>query len=287
MGNVLAAIISYNGKDFLPACIKSCRQSTIEILVIDNHSTDDSLNYLNSLKNIKLIKNTSNLGFTKAANQAIEFAINHNFDFLLLLNQDTEFGAEIISLICQSFEENPLLAIISPMQLNEQNKPEYQFEKNCVDFGIDLTQPKTIEVPFVNAACWLMDLKKIKEIGYLNPIFKNYGSDLNYCHRVINSGYKVGLNLEAKIIHKKNDRDYQNSIIKTIKIHNTYYLAALLNPETNVSFLSIVSVLYKGIIASIIKLNFKKALLNKLTAVFLLLRFTDIRKLKQQITNPK
>ncbi len=195
----------------------------------------------------------------------------------------------MVSLLKKSIEVNPALAIVSPIHLNEQNQPEYQFNLNCIDLGIDINSKTsgTIEVTFVNAACWLMDLKKIKEIGYLYSIFKNYGSDLNYCNRVIHSSYKVGINLEANVVHKKKDNDYENSLSKTIKIHNTYYLALILNPNTNITVQIILSSLYKGLIASILKLNFKKALLNNLTIILVLLRLSDIRKIKATIQNPK
>lgn len=283
MRRTIAGIISHNGRNFLRECINSCQLSNAEVLVIDNHSKDGSLDYLSSINTIHLIKNKANCGYTKAANQAIEHAINNHYDYLLLLNQDTRFDVDMIPLLMKSIEEDSLIAIVSPVQLNEQNQPEYQFQLNCNDLGIDLNtdQTATIEVPFVNAACWLMDLQKVREIGLLYPIFKNYGSDLNYCNRVIHSGYKVGINLEADIIHKKKDRDYENSFIKTIKVHNTFYLALILNPQTNIPIEQIISSLCKGVVANLLKLNFKKALLCKLTLIYLLLRMTEIRKIRK------
>lgn len=287
MEKIIAAIISFNGRKFLPDCIQSCLLAGMEILVIDNHSKDKSIDYLSSLNNITLIKNKTNLGFTKAANQAIEYSLKNHFDYLLLLNQDTEFDSDMVSLLLADFKENPSLAIVSPLQINELGQLEYQFNLNCNDFGIDFSavQTKTIEVPFVNAACWLMDLQKVKQIGMLYPIFKNYGSDLNYCNRINHSGFKVGINIEAKVIHKKKDRDYQNSLIKTIKIHNTYYLAMILNPQTHVKVKPIIYALCKGIVANLLKLNFKKALLNKLTLIFLLTHISEIKKIRSVIFN--
>ncbi len=282
MRKTIAGIISYKGRNFLPECINSCLQSNIDILVIDNNSSDGSFEYLSSLNTLNLIKNESNLGFTKAVNQSIEYALNKGYSYLLLLNQDTEFDEKMVSQLLKSFEENPSLAIVSPLQLNEDKQPEYQFKLNCDYFGIDLdlSKSETIDVPFVNAACWLMDLRKVKQVGNLYPIFNNYGSDLNYCHRVIHTGYKVGINIQAKVIHKKKDRDYQNSFLKTIKNHNTFYLALLLNPQVTVSLKNTLFILAKGSFGFLFKFNFKKALLNTITFFFLLQRLSVIRMIK-------
>lgn len=283
MRKTIAAIISYNGRKFLPDCIRSCQLAELEILVIDNHSNDGSLDYLSSLNKITLIKNKTNAGFTKATNQAIEYSIKNDFDYLLLLNQDTEFDSGMLPLLMKDFEEIPSLAIVSPLQINESGGLEHQFDLNCKDLGIDFSsvRTQTIEVPFVNAACWLMDLKKVKQIGMLYPIFYNYGSDLNYCNRALHCGFKIAINIKANVIHKKRYRDYQKSLIKTVKMHNTFYLAMVLNPQTNVPIKPIIYALCKGIVANLLKLNFKKALLCKLTLVFLFLRIKEMRKIKK------
>lgn len=56
MNKIIAGIISFNGKEFLPACINSCRLADLEIIVIDNCSKDGSLDYLSSQDDIKLKK---------------------------------------------------------------------------------------------------------------------------------------------------------------------------------------------------------------------------------------
>ncbi|MCC6721697.1 MAG: glycosyltransferase [Bacteroidia bacterium] len=284
MRKTIAAIISYNGREFLPNCIKSCQLAELEILVIDNNSKDGSLEYLCSQNHITLIKNNTNTGFTNAANQAVKYSINNDFDYLLLLNQDVEFEKEMVSLLLVDFEENPSMAVVSPMQMNEQNEAEYQFKKICTDYGTDLTQTLTTEVKFVNAACWLMDLKKVREIGLFNPIFKNYGSDFNYCHRANYYGYKIGLNPNAKMIHKKkNQKDYEQNIFKSIKSYNTYFLALILNPLQDNKPKKVIYQLAKGAIKSFMTFNFRKSILKTNALIFLIFKSINPKNFSQQI----
>ncbi|NUM31340.1 MAG: glycosyltransferase family 2 protein [Bacteroidetes bacterium] len=283
MSKILAGIISYNGINFLNDCIGSCLKSNLNVLVVDNNSNDGSINFLTKIESIKLIKNQVNYGFTYSANQLLNFATLNKFEYLLLLNQDTSFDEKMPEMLLNSIENNKGFAIVSPIHKNELGKLEYQFELNCMNFKIDLESKfgDTIEVPFVNAACWLIDMKKISEIGIFNPIFNNYGGDLNFCHRTIFSGYKIGINTKSCIIHKKEDFDYQKSIIKTIKTNNTYNLALLINPLENVNITGKFFSLFKNMVKSFIKLNFKSVLIFTITFFYLMYMLKDVLKLRK------
>ncbi|MCK4350067.1 MAG: glycosyltransferase, partial [Candidatus Krumholzibacteria bacterium] len=84
-------IVNYNGRDFLPACIKSVMESDldggIEIVVVDNHSTDGSVELIReSFPGVTIIENERNAGFASANNRAFDSAGGR---FVLFLNPDT------------------------------------------------------------------------------------------------------------------------------------------------------------------------------------------------------
>lgn len=284
MPKTLAGIIAFKGMDFLPSCINSCRKSGLDILVIDNNSNDGSREYLSTLENIKLIINNKNLGFTKAANKALDIAFENKYDYLLLLNQDTEFDEEMVKKLLESFFKNEKLAIVSPVHYNMNGVLEYLFKINNQKYNIDINpnESETIEVPFVNAACWLMDLRKVEKIGRFETVFRNYASDLNYCHRISFARYKIGINAGAKLLHKKEDFDYQNSLLKTIKTYNTYYLALLINPLNVVSIKGMYISLLKNTIKSAITFKFKLFLISVVTLVYLTLRMNVILRIRKK-----
>src|SRR3989304_2070454 len=88
-------ILSYKTKDTTKNCLdsilKSLKTSSLnyEIIIVDNHSTDGSLELLNkysvNYSNIRIIENITNLGFGKANNQGVEIAKSDN---ILFLNSD-------------------------------------------------------------------------------------------------------------------------------------------------------------------------------------------------------
>ena len=84
-------IINYNGlnliKKFMPSIITN--SSNYNIYVIDNNSTDDSVNYIkNNFSNINIIINSSNLGYAGGYNEGIK---KINEDLLIFLNNDATF----------------------------------------------------------------------------------------------------------------------------------------------------------------------------------------------------
>src|SRR3989344_2086653 len=92
---VLIIIITYNAAGYLSDCFLSIAHARyprefFKILVVDNGSTDGSIEFIrNNLSGIDVIINESNLGFAGGNNVGMRYAIEHDFEYVYLLNQDT------------------------------------------------------------------------------------------------------------------------------------------------------------------------------------------------------
>lgn len=108
---VSVIILNWNGVKFLPSCIESIRNQTyknIEIVVVDNGSTDSSVELLqNDFAEIHLIKNEQNLGFAQGMNIGIAATRG---DVVLLLNEDAYLDVNFVALGVKEFKENRSLA---------------------------------------------------------------------------------------------------------------------------------------------------------------------------------
>ena len=86
---------------------------------------------------------------------------------------------------------------------------------------------KIYEVPFINAAIWLMSNKCLKTVGGFSPVFFHYGEDNNYCHRVIYHNLKIGIVplLKAYHFNYENQNKYysKNNVLKFINIFKGIY----------------------------------------------------------------
>ena len=102
-------IVNYNVKYFLEQCLCSVRAAVAgieaEVLVVDNHSTDGSIEYLRPrFPEVIFIENEDNPGFAKANNQAIRISQG---EYVLLLNPDTVVGEDSLRSLCYFMDEHP------------------------------------------------------------------------------------------------------------------------------------------------------------------------------------
>ena len=99
-GKIACIMVNYNGFADTVEAIKSLEKSTYsaDIIVIDNASENEEGTKLrNMFCNIKVIQNTINCGFAGANNIGMEYALNNEYDYILLLNNDTIVSEDMIA----------------------------------------------------------------------------------------------------------------------------------------------------------------------------------------------
>ncbi len=114
-------IVNWNSGYFLESCIKSILDSDystfkLNIYVVDNNSSDNSIQFLKSFDNINLIMNPLNKGFGAACNQALTKC---NSDFVLLLNPDTEIYKNTLPACINLMANNSDYSIVGLKQVRK------------------------------------------------------------------------------------------------------------------------------------------------------------------------
>ena len=127
MNQVAIVILNYNGKAhlecFLPSIIKYKQDHTI--IIADNASTDDSLEFLKAkYPTIRIIENNENFGFAKGYNEALN-KIKEEFEYFLLLNNDVEVTENWINPLLHSLQ-NENVAACQPKILAYNNKNYFE-----------------------------------------------------------------------------------------------------------------------------------------------------------------
>lgn len=299
MHKVFAIVVTYNGDKWINKCIDSLKKSLtpVEIIVVDNGSTDETKKILNQYKDIFLILSEINLGFGRANNKGIEIALESNADYIFLLNQDAWVEKETISSLVEVAKNNPDYGIISPVHLNgtysglDIKFSEQVAPRHCNSFYSDMYINKfkdLYQVEFVNAAAWFLSRKCIEKTGLFDPIFFLYGEDNNLLQRANFHGFKSGVTPLCTICH---DREIRKGNFNETGIKNwerTSTLITLLNILENYSnciniFLKMrINALLKSIYLikfSLIKIHFKEI-------VFFILNFFRIRKIRSKYKIP-
>ncbi|OGK30658.1 hypothetical protein A3F29_00220, partial [Candidatus Roizmanbacteria bacterium RIFCSPHIGHO2_12_FULL_33_9] len=210
-------IVNFNGLQLLKECLASLKKITyknIETIIVDNGSTDGSLEELSKKRyqtlGIKLIKNKKNLGFAEANNQAFKKALG---DFILLLNNDTVVTPNFLKVLVNKINSDSLIGVVQPKVIFLDNKRLqsggafftlmgflYYF-----GYGQDPSEEKynkSMQIFSGNGACILIKRKIINRVSLFDKDFFAYYEETDFCHRAWLAGYKVVYEPKATIYHK-------------------------------------------------------------------------------------
>jgi GT2 family glycosyltransferase len=237
---VYAIIVTYQGASWIKDCIRSLLLSSypVKTIIVDNGSSDKTLEIINTFPDIICLPQPKNLGFSRANNVGLSKALKEGADLIFLLNQDAEVQPETIKRLVNCSNKYSNFGIISPVHLNSDGT---QFDKNfinwisrdAVEFCSDIYLNRIREiypVNFVNAAGWLIKRKCLEEVGGFDPLFFMYGEDEDFCHRSLFHGYKIGIVPSATILHKRNEKLHmRNSWSKIMQSSNRYKSIIIVN----------------------------------------------------------
>ena len=231
-------IVNYNVKYFLEQCLLSVIRASShidkEILVVDNNSSDGSVEYIRQrFPDVQVIANKDNPGFSKANNQAIQIAKG---EFILILNPDTLVAEDTFD-TCIDFMNRHTDAgalgvkmidgkgIFLPESKRALPTPEVAFYKM---FGLSAIFPKshrfgqyhlsylskdeTNPVDILSGAFMFFRKKVLDEIGYFDETFFMYGEDIDLSYRVLKAGYKNYYLADTTIIHYKGESTKKGSL---------------------------------------------------------------------------
>ncbi len=232
--NIYAIIVTYNGMQWIERCLQCLRESSVPItpIVIDNNSSDGTCEYIPTMfPEVIWLPQKKNLGFGQANNIGFQYALQHDAEYVLLLNQDAYLHKDAIHHLIQESDGNSLL---SPIHLNGTGDSldkmfRFLIKENDNTIIDDILTNKGLAPSYrigrVSAACWFLPISIIKSIGGFNPLFFHYGEDENYLHRLTFHNIPTVLVTMAKVYH---DRDIHGNVqvFNRKKLHRDILLIA-------------------------------------------------------------
>jgi GT2 family glycosyltransferase/Flp pilus assembly protein TadD/2-polyprenyl-3-methyl-5-hydroxy-6-metoxy-1,4-benzoquinol methylase len=202
-------ILTWNQFEYTRLCLDSVRQHThlpYELIVVDNGSTDGTVDWLRSLPDVRLITNPTNLGFPKAANQGIGAAAGDN---ILLLNNDTVVTPGWLLRLLTRLHSNPDIGMVGPLtncSAGPQQIPVlYRSLMELDGYAWDLGRRhrgESSEVGMLVGFCLLAKRAVLDRIGLLDERF-GLGTfeDTDLSHRAIHAGYRLAICRDAFVHH--------------------------------------------------------------------------------------
>lgn len=210
---VSVIIVSYNFEQWITHCLNSLRASTfpLSVVMVDNASTDRTVEIVGKLyPEVHIIEANSNLGFGRANNIGIEYAIKNGSDYCFLLNQDAWIDQNTVKELIMLAQKYPSHGVFSPVHLNGNG--------DDLDFGfatysglkskdeLPSIQKDLVTTKFVNAAFWMIPTSVLKVVGGFSSLFYHYGEDIDFINRLTYHGYLLGYSPRVFGCHDRENR---------------------------------------------------------------------------------
>lgn len=236
-------IVNYNVKYYLDQCIRSVLRAfeemntPAEIIVVDNHSADGSVDYLEQrypqklFPMVRFVRSAHNLGFARANNIAIR---QSRGEYVLLLNPDTIVGEDALKASVDFMDVHEDAGAVGVRMLGAQGRRAMESRRGLPTpmvsffkmlgfcnrwphhrlFGkyymgyLPWDEPSQIEV--VSGAYCMLRRKALDEVGLLDEDFFMYGEDIDLSYRVLKGGYH-NYYLPVDILHYKGESTQKSS----------------------------------------------------------------------------
>lgn len=224
--DVSVIIVNYNTLELTKNTINSVIEKTVdinyEIILVDNASTDGSIEYFEEKYNNKIIflKNEENLGFGRANNKGIEIARGK---YVFLLNSDTLLINNAVKILYEYMEKEIKTGICGGNLYDIELKPVHSFLLKIPSIKTEINSQLNIfsklirkilkkredfnystlplEVGYITGADMMIQKSIIEKTGKFDDDFFMYFEETELTYRIKKIGYKVMSVPEAKIIH--------------------------------------------------------------------------------------
>ena len=246
--DTVAVIVSYNVAPLLHECLASIAEAaeaggiTVHVVVIDNASSDHSVEVARANRNTTVVANTRNVGFGVACNQGIAIARAIGSEHVLFLNPDARLAPDALAALRNALETSPRHAIAGPDLRFPDGRPQpsrrrfpnlatllvestpLQWRGGGIDgsSGWPLIEPiirryqcadladVSGTVDWISGACLLIRVTALAAVGGFDPAFFLYFEETDLAHRLRESGWTCTYTPEARVFHHRSQSADQN-----------------------------------------------------------------------------
>ncbi len=221
-------IVNYNHGAVLNECLRSLKEGLegieSETIVVNNSPEDKPLDKtLRSYPDVILIANKTNVGFSKANNQAV--AVSQG-EFLLILNPDAILAPDSAQILLDFLKEKPDVGVVAPKVLNPDGSlqfscrrfptiwtglfnrysllskwfPNNRFTRHYLMLDYDHTE--TRDVDWVSGCCMMMPIQVFDSAGGFDENYFLFNEDVDLCKMIAEKGYRVCYHPNATVFHR-------------------------------------------------------------------------------------
>lgn len=230
--NIAIIILTWNGLELTRRCLESLRPSLlpsyVNVVVVDNGSTDGTVEYLKTLRHISVIENNKNLGYARAVNIGVKYA-SESADIVLLNNDVELIESDWLTRLQEVAWENDDYGILGVKITRDDGALQHcgaylpldtYWGQQLGGGEVDIGQYGGInECESVVFACVYIKRSTIDKIGLLSEDFFAYFEDTDFCLRASQANIKTVMCGNIKVKHSENSSTKINKVS-----HNDIFL---------------------------------------------------------------
>jgi len=223
----LVVVLNWNSREMTAECIRSLlamNSQDFRILVIDNGSRDESVEYLRvKFPQIGVISNGRNLGFAAGCNGGIRHALNERAEFVLLVNNDTVVDPAMLQELLNTAVQEPEAAMVSPKIFYFDPRDRLWWAGGLYNLwrgiprhvgfrekdGSEYNRPRELE--WATGCVMLLRCQALSQVGLFDERIFGNGEDLDLSLRVRERGWRILYAPRAKVWHKEGI-DYRRNV---------------------------------------------------------------------------
>lgn len=219
---VLVAVLVYNGRDFVPHCLESVRHllkgsSNVDILVLDDASPDDGwseeLAALTGTLGFQYYRSPRNLGIPRNMNLALLWAVEHRYEYVLILNSDVVVPHNLVDGLVAVARTNVQVASVtawsnscSIYSLPNADPAQFLAAQEDVESSTEVLSEwagtSGVPIPVGVGFCLLLPVPAVQDVGLFDPIFgRGYCEENDWCLRAKEAGLKNVLAMNVFAYH--------------------------------------------------------------------------------------
>lgn len=258
MNELAVVILNYNGQhhmaQFLPSVI--AHSTGAEVVVIDNGSTDASLDWLKAhAPSVRVITLDKNYGFAGGYNEGLK-RIQGQYANYLLMNSDVEVPAGYLPALLSRIQD-PQVGAVQPKILSYNEKHLFEHAGACGGFidrnGFPFCRGRIFSeceadsgqydsartIFWASGACFLIKSELFHELGGFDAAFFAHMEEIDLCWRLQHSGYEIWVEPKSKVYHlgggtlsydspRKTYLNFRNNLFMLVKNQQGFWLGRLL-----------------------------------------------------------
>lgn len=217
MPRVAAIVLNYNGKDLTFQTVESLRGVThddLEIVVVDNGSSDGSHEAVQeAFPEVTALRVEVNQGISVGLNAGIVYAMEQDFDYLLILNNDIEVHPRMVSELLTVAEGDSGIGCVGPKTYYHSDRDRLWSAGGILQFRESVTRERGMldldegqyerdeEVDYVNGCAMLVPRRVVETIGLWDPIYLVGVEDADWCMRMKRAGFRCWYAHKALLWH--------------------------------------------------------------------------------------